>query len=72
MQKCRIPLISIKSIKTELKTLDMDTFNTDRLIWISSVYTFDLCLILSFSLFLGYSYGIPTNESSLNKLRAKF
>ena len=33
---------------TELKTLEWDILNPDRLIWVSNVHTFDLFLILFF------------------------
>ena len=55
----------------ELGTLGSDTFNPDRLIWISNVDTFNLLLNPLFFLFFS-PCQFPTNESSLIQCRAKF
>ena len=53
-------LIQVYSkLQSELKTLALDTFNPDRLIWISNVNTFDFLLNpLFFFLFL----SLPVSE----------
>ena len=48
----------------ELKTLELDTLISDHLIWISTVDTFDLCLIHSFSHFLDISTKLDQWEIS--------
>ena len=56
--------------RSELKTLELDTFNLNHLIWISNVNTFNFLLNQLFFLFSPCQF--PTNESSPIKWRAKF
>ena len=64
----KLRLQSLSKGRSELGTLEFDTLNPDRLIWISNLDTFDFLLN---PLFL-YLYMIPTNDSSLINWRVKF
>ena len=57
-------ILKIKVESSELETLELDTINTYRLFWISTVDTFDLCLIHSFSHFLDISTKLDQWEIS--------
>ena len=52
-----IPFEEVFLNKSELKTLELDTLNTDRLIWTSTVDTFDFYLLRSFPPFLDIPAG---------------
>ena len=56
---------------SELKTSELDTLNTDCLIWISTVNSFDFCFIRSFPLFLDFPTGLrPIRALSLNGVQS--